>query len=107
VQLLALAAETTDALIATAAALSGAIIGSLSTIGATSLGNRHARQEREIAAAKARRERAASMGLAVGDVDAKSERHGVSVRGLLALQPPSWLRLSASTLEALSASRLA
>jgi hypothetical protein len=61
VDLLALASETTSAVIAAGAALGGAVIGGLITLFTSSLQNRHARAEREDAAAAARRARAAEI----------------------------------------------
>jgi hypothetical protein len=61
VGVLALAAETTSALIAAGAALGGTVIGGLITLFTARLQNRHARAERQAEAAAARRARAAEI----------------------------------------------
>ena len=78
---LAVAAETTNQLIAAGAALGGAIVGGVITLIGTVLQNRHATGERQAEAAKARRERAAAV---LGRVrtflsDATPERVGINV----------------------------
>jgi hypothetical protein len=59
--LVALAPETTSALIAAGAALGGTVIGGLITLFTARLQNRHARAERQAEAAAARRARAAEI----------------------------------------------
>jgi hypothetical protein len=78
---LAVAAETTNQLIAAGAALGGAIVGGVITLVGTVLQNRHATGERKAQAATARRERAAAV---LGQVrtfltDADPERIGINV----------------------------
>jgi hypothetical protein len=78
---LGLAPETTNQLIAAGAALGGPIIGGVITLIGTVLQNRHARRERQAEAAAARRERAAAI---LGRVrtfltDANPERIGINV----------------------------
>jgi hypothetical protein len=81
VDVLALASDTTNQLIAAGAALAGAVIGGVITLIGIVLQNRHARGGRQAEAATARRERAAAI---LGRVrtfltDATPERIGINV----------------------------